>query len=162
MAASRKQRNRGGKKAKRTEREREARAARKRLVNRVRNETGCVVEGRPLKRKVSELLLEVGDPYLDPFADREGFTQQLDMVVMGWNLSVVPDSVRKKQMRGLRTGFASIQRGLEVEAEHWLARIAERKKSLFPDANRYILDFELTGSPGDWYVVVSSTSADDE
>jgi hypothetical protein len=105
------------------------------------------------KLKVSELLCEFVDPYLD-YAETDLQLEALFVIgVLAWNAGIMemedgilPDGL----IEGLESGGAA-QKGFFLE-------LLERKKKDFPDFSQIILNYELTATPSGHHLNVVSVT----
>lgn len=118
---------------------------------------------RPLPpvRKMSEVLLEFAEPLLDAFDDDSHFRDLTAIAVFCWNLTFLPPKEGEaaindivKQMAG-RDAFKG--RGLR-EA---LRALIERKKALYADDNRLIVNYEIIQEESGPRLLVMSSPIED-
>ena len=128
-------------------------AARRELVDRVRQSR----PGEPIKivtgrngRKVSEILMEFAQPWLDEARIDDQRKAVIGMAVLAWNAALIPELERCKGEFGEKLG----ETGMAI-----LNEMIVRKLALFPSETRPILDYQITGSQNNLSLqVISSLS----
>ena len=118
-------------------------AAQRALVDRVRqslpDEQIKFVKRRG-GRKVSEVLMELADPW---FAEARNDDQRktiIGMAVLAWNMATFPEPER---WEGMSPEFAA---KLGKPGEAILREMIARKLDLYPEEDRPILDYEINGA----------------
>ena len=128
-------------------------AAQRELVDRVRKSR----PGEPIKvvtrrtgRKVSEILMEFAQPWLDEARNDDQRKTVVGLAVLAWNLAVIPEPERWE-------GDFAEQLGITGKAI--LTEMIARKLALYPEETRPILDYQITGSQNNLSLqVISSLS----
>jgi hypothetical protein len=130
------------------------RAARRELeARRLRERSAQSGVGKP---KVSELLREFMDPYLECAESDEDLDRLMTIGAAAWNAGIfemedgkLPD----KLIENLESG--------PVAQKEFFLELLERKKTWFPEFNQIILEYDLTPSPsGHQLSVVSGRTLD--
>ncbi len=100
-------------------------------------------EHLPYARKMSELLLEFAEPLLDDSDDDKSFRAKIGMAALSWNLTFVPPNEQEATLNGMVSELgrpdALMRRGIQ-ESIHMLM---DRKRTLFADDNRLIVNYEI-------------------
>ena len=107
---------------------------------------------------MSEALIEFAQPLLDviDLRDREAYEKAVLTAICFWNCAVMqqePGNDRK--IKKLLKPFMKDADGKAI-ATHML----DRKRLLFPDLNRYIVNYELVDQGDDYHLSVASTFGD--
>lgn len=109
----------------------------------------------PDMEKMSEVLIEFLDPYLDPFRSLKELTNLVNMGVAAWNVALLPEPNREQ---ALREAMALIPPDGQVILRALLDSLVRRKLTLFADIRRGILDVQVTRQPdGSPHLSVVST-----
>ncbi len=105
--------------------------------------------------KMSGVLLELVAPWWDECEDDEACRQLLELGVISWNLSLLPEHDRTK---ALQKAEKPLPRIVRESLETMVKLIMLRKLEKFPDLHRKILDFEMIKMrSGGLHVNVKST-----
>ena len=106
--------------------------------------------------KMSGVILEYGEPIIDTIDsdDKEAYDKAILMTTVLWNSAIMYEEPknRKKAYELLKPLM------FDDEAISVVSYMLARKRLLFPDNKRYILNYELTGTQGDFHLTVSSTT----
>jgi hypothetical protein len=90
-------------------------------------------------RKVSEMLMEFAGPWLDEARHDDQRRTVIGMAVLAWNMAAIPEPER---WDGVSQEFAG---KLEEPAKAILTEMIARKRALYSDESRTLLDYEITG-----------------
>jgi hypothetical protein len=141
----------GTQKPKKVRRRRAAKPKREELRLRERSAQSGV--GKP---KVSELLREFMDPYLECAESDEDLERLMTIGTAAWNAGILEMEDGKlpdKLIENLESG--------PIEQKEFFLELLERKKKWFPEFNQIILEYNLTPSPsGHQLIVVSGRTLD--
>jgi hypothetical protein len=91
-------------------------------------------------RKVSEMLMEFAEPWLDEARNDDQRRAVIGMAVLAWNMAAFPEP---KRWEGMSPEFAE---KLGEPGKAILKEMIARILALYPDETRSILDYEITGS----------------
>ncbi len=91
-------------------------------------------------RKVSEVLMEFAEPWLDEARNDDQRKTVIGIAVLAWNMAEFPEPER---WEGVSPEFAE-KFGEPVKAI--LREMIARKLALYPQETRSILDYEITGN----------------
>ena len=115
-------------------------AAQRELVDRVRKSR----PGEPIKvvtrrtgRKVSEILMEFAQPWLDEARNDDQRKAVIGLAVLAWNAAMIPEP---EQCEGY------LLEKLEASGMAILKGMIARKLALYPEETRPILDYQITGA----------------
>lgn len=113
-----------------------------------------VVRDNPGVEKMSEVLWDFVDPYLDSAETEDALRKLLTLGMAAWNAAVAGPTKGEELIRDL-------EQTLPPEArEHFrviIDPLIQRKLRYFSDNQRIILDFTLTMQPSGPYLQVAST-----
>jgi hypothetical protein len=110
------------------------------------------------EEKMSEVLTDFIEPYLE-FADTdEAHRKLLTLAVMAWNASFLPEKEQQDMINrvldaGIPTGTEELKAGLKEIVNMLIVR----KKVYFSEYTRKIVDYELTDRGRDYHLAVAST-----
>ncbi|HET6428788.1 MAG TPA: hypothetical protein VFJ30_10285 [Phycisphaerae bacterium] len=112
-----------------------------------------VYEGRvPGLRKLSEVIIELVEPYMEAFTP-ESVEMLIELGIVAWNLANLPPRQRRKTKAKTLRGFPGPRRDVEA----FLDELIERKESLFPEDRRFAMDYTYTpGKAGGYLQVLSA------
>jgi len=107
--------------------------------------------------KMSDILLEYGKPFMDLVQtdNKADYEKSIQISMMLWNYSIMQD------LRG-SDGRKEIEKMLkpvmpDAKSKEVLRYMLERKRQMFPDNNRIMLNYELTETPDGFHLSVAST-----
>ena len=98
------------------------------------------LDARRHQEKMSEVILDFAKPMLDA-VDEENYPAAIQTAILGWNLALLPANARQDLLSRADPEFAETA-GPVVEF------LAHRKRALYPDIRRHVLDFDLTWNSG--------------
>ena len=111
---------------------------------------------RQTGRKVSEVVMEFAEPWLDEARNDDQRKTIVGMAVLAWNMAGIPEPERWDEVS---QEFAA---RLDEPAKAILQEMIARKLSVYPEENRLLLDYEITGAGANMRVdVIYSLSADE-
>ena len=115
---------------------------------------------------MSEALLEVAEPLMDNIedGDRATYEKAIQMSIALWNVATMEESIiasRKNIFRRIFDAFKlrKLLKPFMRDKEIFdVARyLMNRKKQLYPNMNRYIIDYEITDKGKNYHLTVVST-----
>jgi hypothetical protein len=122
------------------------------MVSRVQHSLPDVplrVAKRRTGRKVSEILMEFAQRWLDAARDDDQRRMVIGMAVLAWNMAALPSPERWEGMsRELEEKFGEPGKAV-------LKEMIARKLALCPEETRTILDYEFTGGGDNMMVEVA-------
>lgn len=109
--------------------------------------------------KMSEVLEDFVDPYIDDRLDKHGLEMLFSMGIMAWNIALMPEKIRVEMVK---EAFSSIVPNSDADdiafGKHLIEQMIERKDKFFADNQRMIMNFELQYvSRGEYHISVAST-----
>ncbi len=90
------------------------------------------------QRKLSEVLLEFAGPFLPEPRRQKEYRTTIGAAILAWNLALLP---AEEAVKSLRDEFAP---RLGAEGSATIATLAVRKRELYPDDRRFVVDYELS------------------
>jgi hypothetical protein len=112
--------------------------------------------------KMSEVLLEYGKPFIEIIntENKEDYEKSIKISMMLWNCAIMYDSGDKKDRKKIMKMLKPVLP--DGESEGVFSYMAERKREMFPDNKRIILNYEITETSGGFHLTVASTIAQEK
>lgn len=101
------------------------------------------VAKRRTGRKVSEILMEFAQPWLDRAGNDDQRRMVIGLAVLAWNMAALPEPERWERMG------PELEEKFGEPAKAVLKEMIARKLALCPEETRTILDYVITGGGGD-------------
>lgn len=109
------------------------------------------------KSKMSEILLEYTKPMFQEDSNVEMKTKAIDMAILAWNLSLIPEDNRFERREEIITN-ASIEETCKEEYIKMLDFMVEQKNKYYENIKRLIMSYTVEERPdGEIYLTVGST-----
>ena len=109
---------------------------------------------------MSDVMLEFTRPLLDAIDDEGLFEHVIVFATICWNMSFLPEKEQRQHMRSLaRVGRFNAQ--MRFELEQWAQMLLDRKKALYADERRMVLDFQVMEDQEDWRLFVTSSPTEE-
>ncbi|MBW4557918.1 MAG: hypothetical protein KME59_18680 [Trichormus sp. ATA11-4-KO1] len=112
----------------------------------------------PGAEKMSEVLEEFVEPYIDSVDSIEAHRNLLQLAILAWNTSLLPQAEQRKIVDSALTKNlfgGDIQ--MQKEIKQLVNKMIERKQNYFPQIKRFITDFTLKGTGKRVHLSVAST-----
>ena len=106
------------------------------------------------KERMSELLLELVDPYAPLAPTEQGFRKLLTLGMAAWNVACYTGSKREEFLRDIANTFPA---DVREEFGSIFESMIRRKETLFPEVTRMMLSYDLTMTADGPHVQVMST-----
>jgi hypothetical protein len=110
--------------------------------------------------KMSEVLETFIEPYLE---ETRGYEQQqmlLQIAVIAWNIAVMPEAEKQPALKEFLNLTVQNKDPLaQKEMQSLIEELIARKEELFPNNQRYIMDFQLEDAGDQFHLSVASTPA---
>jgi hypothetical protein len=104
--------------------------------------------------KMSEVLEEFVEPYLDFAQNRSQREKLFSIAVIAWNLALMPENERQQIIEQGTTGNDPLAR---QDAREFIDELIARKQTLFAENKRYIVEFQLQDTGKTLHLSVAST-----
>ncbi len=108
----------------------------------------------PGMAKMSEVLWDFVDPYLESAATEDALRKLLTVASVAWNAALLPPAEREEMIR--KSG-AVLPADMREDYQAILEPLIARKQGHFAGNQRAIVSFELTMEPAGPYLQVMST-----
>ena len=109
--------------------------------------------------KMSEVLMEYIEPFLEGTETYEECSNLLEIAVMSWNMALVSEEERQEELKELFSDNASDPEEIEAEKliQKLMNKFIKRKLKFFAEEKRFITDFKLTENSGRFHISVASS-----
>src|SRR5260370_29717067 len=114
----------------------------------------AIVYDPPGAAKMSEVLLEFVEPYMESAVTEDALRKLLTMAIVAWNAALIPPAEREAIIRKTED---SLLPGMRADFRAILAPLILRKQQYFSDNRRSIIDFTLTMERAGPYLQVMSS-----
>lgn len=104
---------------------------------------------------MSDAITQIIEPYTDDAPDFRSMQNLVTYACAAWNISVSTDD----EQNAVNALFSKlpIRKKNREETLALLHTLIERKRKLFPDVTRKIVDFKVTDRGDDFHIAVAST-----
>lgn len=109
--------------------------------------------------KMSEVLEDFVEPYIDDRLDKHGLEMLFSMGIMAWNIALMPAEKRVEMVNEAFSAIMPASDAADVEfGKDLIEQMVDRKDKFFADNQRMIMNFELQYvSRGEYHISVAST-----
>ena len=110
-------------------------------------------------RKMSEILLEYVQPFLEETETYEDRSNLIDFAVMAWNLALIPEEKREELITELVMELFSEPEEIEEQKnlKRLMNKLINRKLKFFAEEERFVKDYKLTENAGNIHLAVASS-----
>ena len=107
--------------------------------------------------KMSDVLLEYGKPFMDVVQtdSKADYEKSIKISMMLWNCSIMHDAKGRKGRKKIEKMLKPVMP--DAESKEVVRYMLERKRLMFPDNNRIILNYEIAETPDGFHLSVAST-----
>jgi hypothetical protein len=120
------------------------------------NKVKGVVHNPPGEIKMSNALEDVIEPFVQEVETLDAMKNLVSIGAIAWNLALLPPEETKKELpkliKGLTMDFGDSEMLIDV-----INQLIERKRKMFPNVDRYIVNFEVEDVGDGWHLSVAST-----
>lgn len=108
--------------------------------------------------KMSEVLEEFVEPYLDFAQNRNQREKLFSIAVIAWNLAIMPENERQPMIDQLiKVGLKGNDPLAQQDTREIIDELIARKQKFFAKNKRYIVDFQLQDTGKQFHLSVAST-----
>jgi hypothetical protein len=107
--------------------------------------------------RMSEVLEAFVEPFLEMAETEEAFHRLLTVASAAWNISLVPKGEQKTLVDKMVDSQSEASRRDKRELRSILYDLIERKRAMFPDIQRAIVDYHLEDTGDGFHLSVAST-----
>jgi hypothetical protein len=99
--------------------------------------------------KLSTRILEIAKPLTDKAVDNDEFEAMVRMAALCWNVALLPADQQEQRLRSLIATMARDQpEGFADEAKAWAQVLVDRRRKLFGNDRRTIVDYTMERAGG--------------
>jgi len=107
-------------------------------------------------RKMSEVLMDFAQPLLD-IVDDAGFKNVIILASLCWNLSFLSEQEQQKHLKTIVDELSKPDPLIRPELDAWARKLLQRKKALFADDRRMVVNHEVVDEKDGQRLFVIST-----
>ena len=105
---------------------------------------------------MSDAIRHLIEPFSEDTPDYESFRGLVTLACIAWNTSIFPEGQREEILVEMMDVFeGNIDE--QVETFNLLGELMERKRKLFPNVSRKIIEHKVTDRGGDFHIAIAST-----
>lgn|GEM_PF-924083 len=97
----------------------------------------------PYARKMSEVLLEFAEPLMEDSDDDESFRSKIALAALSWNLTLMPKNEQEATMHNIVEELGRFDAFVRCGVRESIRMLIDRKRTLFADDNRLIVNYEI-------------------
>ena len=118
----------------------------------------------PTTEKMSEIIIDYARPLLDVATNAEEQKKAITIAVTIWNLSLFPEDMQFDYINEIKriTSASNKTDDLSDDDHEIFNYLMQRKKLLFPDINRLVVDYEFVETPKSFHLNIVSNILKDE
>ena len=114
--------------------------------------------------KMSEVLQAFVEPHLSFAVNKEQRQKLFAIAILAWNLALLPE---ERQQQAMEEAITQMSLGKDRQAQQdvreILEELTERKRKVFPNNRRHIIDFDIRETRDDFHLsVISSPTPKDK
>ena len=115
-----------------------------------------IVRDRTLE-KMSDILLEYGKPFLDIIDtdNKSEFEKSIKISMILWNCAILHETGGAKERRKIEKMLKPVLP--DAESKGVFKYMVERKRQMYPDNKRIILNYEISETPSGFHLSIAST-----
>ena len=114
-----------------------------------------------LEAKMSEALLDFAEPMLATIPDSSYFDDAIAFSALCWNLALLPSPERQVSLNETVDAMAGSDLFRRIGIEQNIQMLLDRKKALFADNKRLIVDYEIVQEKSGPRLLVVSAPVED-
>ena len=105
---------------------------------------------------MSDAISQLIKPYIDEAPDYNSFNNLVAFACLAWNTSILPEEKRDEALQKM---LAVIPAGMRDRFDiiALLTELMERKRKLFPNISRVIVEHKVTDLGNDFHIAIAST-----
>jgi len=109
--------------------------------------------------KMSEVILKFAQPMLDASDNGESTRKAINLAILAWNFAIIHERSGEKALDEIihKTMKPDTDEAKIEEFKRYLAMLFIRKRELFPDNKRVILDYQITEARDNFHLDVVTT-----
>ncbi len=112
-------------------------------------------------RKMSEVLLEFAEPLLEDSDDDEAFGGKIALAALSWNLTFMSPNEHEAALNNMVEELGGRDAFIRHGIRDSVRMLINRKRALFANDNRLIINYEIVGEKSGPRLLVMSTPVKD-
>jgi uncharacterized membrane protein (UPF0182 family) len=105
---------------------------------------------------MSDAISKLIEPYKDDAPDYNSFNNLVTFACIAWNTSILPEEKREEALRKmLKIIPGTLKDRHDISA--LLTELMERKRKLFPNVSRMIMEYKVTDQGNNFHIAIAST-----
>ena len=117
-----------------------------------------LIAGPTDEAKMSDVLADFVAPYVVAAHSEDAYHKLLTLAVLAWNAALLTEDQQQQMIDDvLIQGLGAAPESLKMELREFVGALIVRKKALFPDNQRAIIEFEIQNSGKGYHLSVVST-----
>ena len=109
---------------------------------------------------ISDAISEIIEPYRGVAQGYESFHKLVTVACAAWNATILPADKRESMLADMRNAMPDQQSREDFTAI--VKELMKRKKMLYPNVNRMIVQFKVTNRKNDFHIAIASTMENKE
>ncbi|MCX6060589.1 MAG: hypothetical protein NTW69_20920 [Chloroflexi bacterium] len=105
---------------------------------------------------MSDAISQIIKPYVNDAPDYNSFNILVTFACLAWNTSILPEEQRNEAI-GKMVDVIPGKMEDRIETLALLAELMERKRKLFPNITRVIMEYKVTDTGNDFHIAIAST-----
>jgi len=105
---------------------------------------------------MSDAISQLIEPYKDDAPDYNSFNNLVTFACIAWNTSVLPENQRNEVL-GKMVDVIPGRMEDRLDTLALLTELMERKRKLFPNVTRMIMEYKVTDQGNNFHIAVAST-----
>ena len=120
-------------------------------------EDSVLIESPKNVKKLSEVLIEYIEPFLEDTETSQDRSNLVDIAVMAWNLALVSKEERQELLKDLFSDSPDLEK-IEIQKafQRLMNQLIKRKLKLFAKDKRFIKEFKFTENGGHIHIAVAT------
>jgi hypothetical protein len=104
---------------------------------------------------ISDAIGNIIEPYRDTAPDYQSFKKLVMVACAAWNASILSAEKREEMLADMRKAMPDQQS--REDFDEIIKDLMKRKKKLYPNVDRMIVDIKITDRGGDFHIAIAST-----
>ena len=105
---------------------------------------------------MSDAISQIIKPYVNDAPDYNSFNTLVTFACLAWNTSILPEEQRNEAI-GKMVDVIPGKMEDRFDTLALLAELMERKRKIFPNITRVIMEYKVTDTGNDFHIAIAST-----
>jgi hypothetical protein len=105
---------------------------------------------------MSDAISKIIEPYTNDAPDYNSFNNLVTFACLAWNTSILPEAQRNEAL-GKMVDVIPGKMEDRLDTLALLTELMERKRKLFPNITRMIMEYKVTDQGNDFHIAIAST-----